>query len=109
MQETLNKYEESSETVAEVLGAVVTDVLQKLDLMSAENEVGVQCFKYDPVGEAQMELDCDDGEAKSVQWTIPLGKTYVCSLLCNSLHRPIVEFRYLKIFSFSLVFAYPVD
>jgi len=68
MQETLNKYEEDSKTVADLLGVVITEVLQDLNLMGPENQTLVECFEYDNTTMTQRQLpDCTHENATSVQ------------------------------------------
>lgn len=87
MQETLKSYEpDETRTVADLLGAVVTDVLQDLELMSDDVAVTVECFRYDDTERTQVKLEsCLDDDASSVQWTVPIGQSYVSSFLCQHL------------------------
>ena len=83
MQETLNAYEEDSDTVAELLGAVIEDVLKDLGLMAQDKNVTVECFQYNATGSETQELDsCSMGDPGSVQWTLDLGNSYVSPYCC---------------------------
>jgi hypothetical protein len=78
LQERLDGYDEPAETVADVLGKEIQNILEEVSLLYPGSEVETRCFTYDATKMNHTTLKCDssEGDPTSLQWTIPLGQKF---------------------------------
>ena len=85
MQEGLDKFESTDDTVAEILGALMELAMNKIGILQTdENDdllsVTTQCLYFDNTTNVPVGCTSEDPKPTSVMWSLPFGQKFIIEI-----------------------------